>query len=100
MLKDNSFNIKPNVFAINEEFVGIGQDNGIVTLNSNSKKLDNVRSFKNIDVSISFLNLNNDYLLFGSKWKNNCLRIFDINRKSLGNTFYIFNKKKIINFYI
>lgn len=82
-MKTTESNFKPSVFGINEEFIGIGQDNGICSLITNSRNSKLVRSFKNLNTSISFMELNDNYFVFGSKWKNDSIRIFDIQRKCL-----------------
>jgi hypothetical protein len=69
-----------------------GFENGIVQLFDVRKKTTLLRSFKNLKTKISLVESNKDYLIFGSKWKNNSLRVYDINRASLGRKLFGLNR--------
>ena len=68
-----------------------GFENGIVKLFDIQKSISLVKSFKNLKTKISFVEGNEDFLVFGSKWKNNSVRIYDISNKVLSK-FNIFGK--------
>lgn len=77
-------NTKCEVFSVSPSYLALGFDNGIVKLYDLNKQNQLLKTFQNLKTKVSFMDLNEQFLVFGSKWKNNSVRVYDIEAQNLG----------------
>ena len=78
-------NVNCEVFGSSPTHLAQGFENGIVKLYDAAKNYEIIKTFDNLKTKISFVDVNEKYMVFGSKWKNNSIRIYDIDKQTLGN---------------
>lgn len=80
--------IKKAVDAIssNGKYLVAGNRNGIVQLFDVAADYNNSKTYDNITTEISSINLNDRYLTFASRWKNNSIRVVDLRDFSVFST--------------
>lgn len=67
-----------DVIASNGKYLASGNHNGIVQLFDVSSDYNVLKIYDNITTEINSISLNNSFMAFASKWKNNSVRIVDM----------------------
>ena len=77
-------------FSCSSGLLAQGFENGIVKLFDVKKNTSLIKNFKNLKTKISFVETNDNFLVFGSKWKNNSIRVYDVDKQIIGKYIFTF----------
>ena len=67
-----------DIIAANNKYLATGNRNGIVQLFDIDNEYNLLKTYDNITTEISSISLNDNYMVFSSRWKNNSVRIADL----------------------